>query len=208
MGAAPVGGWGGGKPLILPGANGPATRPVYRGQIIFFCRLRQPPARCKPLCWLVASHPEPLVSPSPSAIPSGFLPLPSGSGFIEVNGPLYLRQQGDQVRLGLRVEPRHVNPMGNLHGGMMASFCDMLIPLTVHRTSEHPGQRFLPTISLQIDYLAPAPLGCWIEGRAELLRATRTLVFAQGLVTADGVPCARASGVFKIGPELPAGFRA
>ena len=52
--------------------------------------------------------------------------------------------------------------------------------------------------------VAPAPLGCWIEGTAELLRATRTLVFAQGLVTADGVPCARASGVFKIGPEFPA----
>ena len=143
------------------------------------------------------------MSPSPSAIPSGFLPLPSGSGFIEVNGPLYLRQQGDQVRLGLRVEPRHVNPMGNLHGGMMASFCDMLIPLTVHRTSEHPGQRFLPTISLQIDYLAPSPLGCWLEGTAQLLRATRSMVFAQGLVTADGVPCARASGVFKLGPQRP-----
>ena len=146
------------------------------------------------------------MSPSHPAIPSGFRPLSADSGFIGVNGPLYLLHQGEDVRLGLRVEPRHVNPMGNLHGGMMASFCDMLIPLTVHRKGEHPGRRFLPTISLQIDYLAPAPLGCWIEGRAELLRATRTLVFAQGLVTADGVPCARASGVFKIGPELPAGF--
>ena len=148
------------------------------------------------------------MSPSPSAIPSGFLPLPSGSGFIEVNGPLYLRQQGDQVRLGLRVEPRHVNPMGNLHGGMMASFCDMLLPLSVHRKSQALGQRFLPTISLKIDYLAPAPLGCWIEGTADLLRATRSLVFAHGLVTADGEPCARASGVFKIGPEVPAGLGA
>jgi len=86
----------------------------------------------------------------------------------------------------------------------MASFCDMLLPLSVHRKSQAVATRFLPTISLQIDYLAPAPLGCWIEGTAELLRATRTLVFAQGLVTADGTPCARASGVFKIGPEMSA----
>ena len=44
------------------------------------------------------------------------------------------------------------------------------------------------------------------DGDIELAvgRATRTLVFAQGLVTADGVPCARASGVFKIGPEMSA----
>ena len=141
-------------------------------------------------------------------IPAGFQPLDAGGPFMENNGPMYLLHQGDVVKFGFRVEPRHTNPMGNLHGGMMASFCDMLIPLTVHRKGEHPGRRFLPTISLQIDYLAPAPLGAWVEGEAEPLRITRSLVFAQGLVTADGVPCARASGVFKIGPELPAGFRA
>jgi len=84
----------------------------------------------------------------------------------------------------------------------MASFCDMLLPLSVHRKSTEVGQRFLPTISLQIDYLAPAPLGCWVEGEAEPLRVTRSLVFAQGLVRADGVPCARVSGVFKIGPAI------
>ena len=145
-----------------------------------------------------------MTSDASPAIPPGFRPVRSGGDFMGVNGPIYMLQQGADVRFGLRVEPRHANPMGNLHGGMMASFCDMLIPLSVHRKHPELGRRFLPTISLQIDYLAPAPGGCWIEGTAELLRATRSLVFAQGLVTADGVPCARASGVFKIGPELPA----
>lgn len=107
------------------------------------------------------------------------------------------------MKFGFRVERRHINPMNNLHGGMMASFCDMLLPLSVHRKSTEVGQRFLPTVSLQIDYLAPAPLGCWVEGEAEPLRVTRSLVFAQGLVRADGVPCARVSGVFKIGPAIP-----
>ena len=111
--------------------------------------------------------------------------------------------QGNVVKFGFRVEPRHTNPMGNLHGGMMATFCDMLVPLSVHRKSDQVSNRFLPTISLQIDYLAPAPLGAWVQGEAEPLRITRSLVFAQGLVTADGVPCARVSGVFKIGPVAP-----
>ena len=93
--------------------------------------------------------------------------------------------------------------MNNLHGGMMASFCDMLLPLSVHRKSNEVADRFLPTVSLQIDYLAPAPLGAWVQGEAEPLRVTRSLVFAQGLVTADGVSCARVSGVFKIGPAVP-----
>ena len=147
----------------------------------------------------------PLAAPGTAPqVPDGFAALPSGGPFIEHNGPLYLRHEGAVVKFGFRVEHRHVNPMNNLHGGMMASFCDMLLPLSVHRKSTEVAGRFLPTISLQIDYLAPAPLGTWVEGEAEPLRVTRSLVFAQGLVTADGVPCARVSGVFKIGPTGPA----
>ena len=135
-------------------------------------------------------------------IPAGFQPLDAGGPFMENNGPMYLLHQGDVVKFGFRVERRHVNPMNNLHGGMMASFCDMLLPLSAHRKEAAVGERFLPTISLQIDYLAPAPLDSWVEGEAQVLRTTRTLVFAQGLVHADGTPCARVSGVFKIGPAF------
>jgi uncharacterized protein (TIGR00369 family) len=133
-------------------------------------------------------------------IPDGFRAIVMGGDYMRNNGPLYLLHQGSTVRVGFRVEQRHTNPMGNCHGGMMASFCDMLLPMSVHRQDAELGRRFLPTISLQIDYLAPAPLGAWVEGSGELLRATRSLVFAQGLVRADGVVCARVSGVFKIGP--------
>ena len=134
-------------------------------------------------------------------IPAGFVPLVMGGNYMRHNGPLYLFHQGDEVKVGFRVLERHINPMGSLHGGMMASFCDMLLPASVLRKSPEIGSRFLPTISLQIDYLAPAPLGCWVEGEAQVLRVTRSLVFAQGLVQADGMPCVRVSGVFKIGPQ-------
>ena len=141
--------------------------------------------------------------PAELDIPAGFRPFPAGGPYMAVNGPIYVLREGPEIRFGMRVEQRHCNPMGNLHGGMTASFCDMLLPLSVHHKTPEVGRRILPTISLQLDYLAPAPLGCWLEGTAELLRATRSLVFAQGLVMADGVPCARASGVFKIGPAFP-----
>ncbi|CAG1019841.1 partial acyl-coenzyme A thioesterase 13, partial [Burkholderiaceae bacterium] len=83
------------------------------------------------------------------------------------------------MQLGFRVEARHTNPLGICHGGMMASFCDMLLPMTAHRRVSEIAQRFLPTISLQIDYLAPSPLGAWVQGEAQVLRTTRTMVFAQ-----------------------------
>jgi uncharacterized protein (TIGR00369 family) len=137
-----------------------------------------------------------------AAVPPGFHALPTLGGFIAANGPLYLRHEGDLVQVGFRVEARHVNPLGNCHGGMLATFCDMLLPLSIHRKSKEVGLRFLPTISLQIDYLAPAPLGAWVEGEAQVLRVTRRMVFAQGLVTADGQAAVRMSGIFKIGPPF------
>ena len=134
--------------------------------------------------------------------PAGFAPMRLGDGFIGVNGPLFLRHEAALVQMGFRVERRHTNPMGNCHGGMLASFADMLLPMSIQRKAPEIGHKFLPTISLQIDYLAPAPLGAWVQGEAEVLRTTRNLVFAQGLVTADGLPVLRVSGIFKIGKDF------
>jgi len=145
------------------------------------------------------------MSTTPLDIPANFAALPVLGDFIAVNGPLYLRHEGDLVLVGFRVEQRHTNPMGICHGGMMASFCDMLLPISVHRKSPEVGMRFLPTINLQIDYLAPAPLGAWVQGEAQVLRVTRSMVFAQGLVVADGAPAARVSGIFKIGQPFTGG---
>jgi uncharacterized protein (TIGR00369 family) len=147
-------------------------------------------------------------------VPDGFVPMALGDLFIGNNGPFYLRHEprdtGPLVQLGFRVERRHCNPMKNCHGGMLASFSDMVLPLSIHRKSTEVGHKFLPTINLQLDYLSPAPMGCWVQGEAEVLRVTRSLVFAQGLVSADGVPAVRISGIFKIGkpfvmPEAEAG---
>ncbi len=139
-----------------------------------------------------------------AAVPEGFQPLRVGGDFVALNGPLYIRSvaQPDgskQRHLGFRVETRHTNPMGNCHGGMLATFADMLLPMLAHRQSPELRNQFLPTVSLQIDYLAPCPLGAWVQGDAQVLRITRNLAFVQGLVTADDVPAMRVSGIFKIG---------
>ena len=135
-------------------------------------------------------------------VPEGFRAREFGGGFMAVNGPLYARKTDAGVQLGFRVEERHCNPMRICHGGMMATFCDMLLPISAHVMSNELAERFLPTINLQIDYLAASPLGAWVQGEAQLLRATRSLVFMQGLVQADGVSVARVSGIFKIGPPF------
>jgi len=145
------------------------------------------------------------VSTESGEVPSGFRALTIGGDFIGVNGPLYVRRVGDRVHLGFRVEKRHTNPLGICHGGMLASFCDMLLPFCAHRKSAEVRDRFLPTISLQVDYLAPAPLGAWVQGEADVLRVTGSLVFAHGLVSVDGATAARVSGILKIGQPFHRG---
>ena len=89
----------------------------------------------------------------------------------------------------------------------MATFCDVLMPLSV-RYQGDGAATFLPTVSLSLDYLAPARFDAWVEGRTEVLRTGKSLVFAQALLTADGVLVVRASGVFSVpqrsdAPALP-----
>jgi acyl-coenzyme A thioesterase PaaI-like protein len=60
-------------------------------------------------------------------------------------------------------------------------------------------RRFLPTISLQMDYMGASALGAWVQGEADILKTTRNMLFGQGVVTADGQPVLRVSGIFKMG---------
>lgn len=131
-------------------------------------------------------------------VPAGFVALRIGGHFMAANGPLYAREVDGRVQLGFRVQLRHTNPLNICHGGMLASFADMLLPVCTLRQSEI-GRHFLPTISLQLDYLAPVPLGAWVQGEADVLRVTRKMVFAQGIARVDGTPVLRVSGLLKIG---------
>ncbi|MDD5336429.1 MAG: PaaI family thioesterase [Rhodoferax sp.] len=131
-------------------------------------------------------------------IPEGFRSVKLGGPFISHNGPLYAKWSGQRLLLGFRVEERHSNPLKVCHGGMLATFADMLIPCAAMYQGEME-RRFLPTISLQIDYMGAAALGAWVQGEAEVLRTTRNMLFGQGLVTADGQAALRVSGIFKMG---------
>jgi uncharacterized protein (TIGR00369 family) len=131
-------------------------------------------------------------------IPPGFRAIRMGGPFMAVNGPLFAKLEGERLQVGFRVEERHTNPLKNCHGGMLATFADMLLPcIALYQAGGE--RRFLPTINLQADYLAAAPLGAWVQGEGEVLRSTRNMVFVQALVSADGATAMRVSGIFKQG---------
>ena len=134
--------------------------------------------------------------------PEGFAPVRMGGAFASHNGPLFARWHDSRLQMGFRVGPLHVNPGHSCHGGMLVTVADILISSAAQYQTDIP-RTFLPTISLQTDFMGPAPLGCWVQGQAEILKVTQRLIFSQGLLSVDGQAILRASGVFRRGPLLP-----
>ncbi len=129
-------------------------------------------------------------------IPEGFLPRRAGGPFLEPIGPIYLHPGEGGSRFGIRLERRHCNNQSVAHGGMLATFADLVLGIGGVEQAGTPGG--FVTVSLVTDYLAGAPLGAWLECRPVLLRRTARLMFVEGRFEADGAAVLRASGVFSL----------
>lgn len=138
---------------------------------------------------------------SAADIPPGFRPLAIGGPFLKTVGPMFGRWDGTRVRLGFRIEPRHANVAHGGHGGMLATFADMQMAVVTHYQWPDIAGHGFATISMTTDFVAPAPLGAWVEGTADVIRATKSLVFLQGIAAVEGETILRFSGVYKIGPK-------
>lgn len=131
-----------------------------------------------------------------AAIPEGFRQARGGGPFDEDVGPFYLREGEPDFRIGLRIEERHANPNGSVHGGVFMTLADHVGSLAVYRSLSEKTP--FATISLNCDFLAPAKPGDWIEGFGEVVRRTRTLAFVSATIEMAGQPIVRASGIWKL----------
>lgn len=136
-------------------------------------------------------------------VPAGFRPFLLAGGFAAANGPIYWRDDPADggVAFGMHIDARHCNPLGKCHGGWIATYFDMVLPLTGRFTIPEFEERFLLTVNLNIDYLAPVEQGDWLEGKARVLKRTKRLIFVEGVLTARGEIVARANSVLRSGPE-------
>lgn len=139
--------------------------------------------------------------------PEGYLHATHGGPYARELGPFHVLRGEAEVRLGLRVRPRHCNTAGMAHGGLVASLADLGMIHAVSVRRERAGQARVPlsTVSLSVDYLGPAPEGCWLEIRAVVTRLGGSIAFVEGGIFADGAHVGRASAVFSIRAPRPTG---
>jgi uncharacterized protein (TIGR00369 family) len=115
-------------------------------------------------------------------------------------GDLYVKRgpkgTRDEFVMGFRVHGHMCNPAGGLHGGMMMTVADLVG--TMGGGTLVGLRKFLLTVSMTFDFVAPAKVGDWVEGRAELVRQTRSLLFTNIYLTVGEEKILRASQVAKI----------
>jgi uncharacterized protein (TIGR00369 family) len=125
-------------------------------------------------------------------------------GFFGRVGPLWTKREDESWAYGVLATAAHTNPAGIVHGGMLTTLADMLLVLGA--SAQTGLSRYMVTVNLSCDFIAPAMEGSWIEGRLKVLRSTRSLVFCQGSLEADGALVLRLSGIAKPSGEHEASF--
>ena len=128
--------------------------------------------------------------------PAGFVRHDRKSPLTDPWEPLWRRVSGDTVILGLRAGPAHTNSRGFVHGGLISALADNAMGLSCARKLGDGTS--LVTVNLTVDFLGSAFTGQWLEFDTVFVKPGGTLCFTQAFVTADGQPCARANGVFRV----------
>jgi uncharacterized protein (TIGR00369 family) len=116
------------------------------------------------------------------------------SEFHRWAGIRLVRTEPGEVEIALKAEPHHLNLLGTVHGGMLATVADTAMGLAV-RTRLEPGTTHV-TGQLNVHFLAPGRVGR-IVGIGRAVKSGRQTGYAEAdVLDAEGRLVARASAAF------------
>ena len=119
----------------------------------------------------------------------------TGEPFETLAGPYYFRAEADgSMRGAFLPETQHLNSSGAVHGGALMTFADALLGALVY--DDLHGQ-FAVTVTFNSEFLAGGVEGARIDGHGRVLRHTRSMAFAQGVLEQDGGAILGFSGTLK-----------
>lgn len=134
--------------------------------------------------------------------PEGFKPLFRTSPVLDLIGPIYYRGKGKDLVLGLRVEHKHCNARGIVHGGILAMLADVALGYAMAFSTDPP--RALVTANLSLDFAGTAKVGDWLETSVDVQKQGSRLAFGNCFVAVNGERIVRGSAVFLVGGEINA----
>ena len=121
------------------------------------------------------------------------------SGFHSWIGMRLKRVEIGEVHVALDVEPRHMNLVDLLHGGLIATLADTATGLA-YRTVLEPGTRHVTT-HLSVTFLSPGRAGR-VTARGKVVKAGGRFGYAEAdIIGRDEELLARATATFAVSPE-------
>ena len=118
----------------------------------------------------------------------------SRDAFESNNGPFWHRMEDDgRIRSAFRVEKKHLNGAGNVHGGCFMAFADYCLFAISGPILHGPGV----TVAFACEFLDAAREGELVEGSGEITRAGRSVIFLRGLLKSGERPLFTFSGTIK-----------
>ncbi len=133
-------------------------------------------------------------------VPEGFTAMPLDGSFNDAFAPVYFRMGKAGPEIGLKVEEKHLNPMGICHGAVYMALFDIAFACAIgHSIGKYTGT---PTMNINIDFMAASKSGEWLQVDASCLKTTRTAGFTQGRILCGETIKASGSGIFRIPDDI------
>lgn len=131
-----------------------------------------------------------------SQIPEEFEPLSRTSPFTDLLGPIFQKNDASGLVIGLKVEEKHCNARGMVHGGVLGTLADIAMGYSAAFSTEPPTP--IVTASQTIDYAGKAEKGDWIEVHTDVQKIGRSMAFTNCYFSVGSKRIARASAVFSV----------
>jgi uncharacterized protein (TIGR00369 family) len=113
----------------------------------------------------------------------GFRETPLTDPFEIHLGPVFETSIKGNRHFAFRVDERHVNMGGVLHGAMLMSFADLALGQAAWDATGHAA---VVTLNMQSQFVRAVHLGDLVEVTPELVRETGSLLFLRGDFTVAG----------------------
>lgn len=115
-------------------------------------------------------------------------------GLLTTLGPLLSRREADTWAYGLRLDSRHLNQAGIVHGGTLTALIDHALSTIAW---EHAGKTPCLTVQLSTSFLRAAQTGQTLVARGKVTHGSGSMLFLDGTLHADEQLVATAQAVMK-----------
>ncbi|RVU18698.1 PaaI family thioesterase [Methylobacterium oryzihabitans] len=116
-------------------------------------------------------------------------------GFVDLVGPVLVREGDGPAAYAFRAETKHANLIGVVQGGMLMTFADRALGVVAMAAA---GGQNCVTIQFEMQFVGAVRMGDVVTLVPEVVRRTGTLAFMRGDLRCRGEVVATATGVWKI----------